>query len=239
MTVRSHGATHVGLVRDHNEDAFFTGDWVLAVADGVGGAPAGEVASAMAIREIAAVDRQRPEGTDDAAAELASAVHRAASRIHHDAVAEPSRAGMATTLTAAGLWDGRLVLAHVGDSRAYLLRDGRLEQRTRDHTVVEEAVRSGVLDRAEAARHPRRHMLLRALGSGPDVDVAVPEPVDLLPGDQVLLCSDGLTEACDEDRIASLLAAARDPADAGSRLVDAALEGGAPDNVTVVVAWYE
>lgn len=193
----------------------------------------------MAIEEVAAVDRRRPSDASSAAADLGGAVRKAASRIHDDAAADPRHGGMATTLTAAGIWEGRLVLAHVGDSRAYVLRDGRLEQRTRDHTVAEEEVRAGIIDRSQAANHPRRHILVRALGSGRDVEVAVTGPVELQPGDRVLVCSDGLTDACGDDRIAMLLQRARDPAEAGARLVEAALDGGGPDNVTVVVAWQE
>jgi PPM family protein phosphatase len=235
MRVRAHGVTHVGLVRPNNEDAFHVGDWTFAVADGVGGAPAGEVAAGLAVERIAAVDDATPTSPDDAGARLEGAVRDAARAVHDGSNSNPAHAGMATTLTAAGIWDDRLVVAHVGDSRAYHFRDGHLEQRTQDHTVAEEAVRAGLIGRDEAAAHPERHMLVRSLGDRPDVPVATVTPEPLRPGDVVVLCSDGLTEPCDDTAIAEILRSSPEPEAAAERLVEAALAKGGPDNITVVV----
>ncbi len=234
MEVQSHGKTHQGRVRPGNEDALFVGRWVYAVADGVGGAPAGEVASTLAVEQVAAYDDATPEDIADTGALLGASVRAAARTVAEAGADDPARTGMATTLTAAAVWDDQLVIAHVGDSRAYLLRDG-LEQLTNDHTAVEEAVQVGLLDRADAARHPERHLLVRVVGMDPDVPVADYGPWRLQSGDRVLLCSDGLTEACETRAIARHLEDARDPESACEALIRAALEGGGPDNVTVVV----
>jgi protein phosphatase len=143
---------------------------------------------------------------------------------------------MGTTLTAAALaGDRHLQLAHVGDSRAYLLRDGALDQLTTDHTVVGELVRRGRLTPGQAAVHPERSILTRAVGLDPTVPVDLPDPLELQAGDQVLLCSDGLTEAVGDDRIADLLSTATDGNAACRSLIDAANAAGGPDNVTVVL----
>jgi protein phosphatase len=144
---------------------------------------------------------------------------------------------MGTTVTAAAVaTDGRaLQLAHVGDSRAYLLREGELRQLTTDHTVVAEAVERGLLTRRQAAAHPQRGVVTRAVGLDPDVQIDLPEPLELAAGDQVLLCSDGLTEVVDDDRIAAELAGQADGDDACASLVAAANRAGGPDNITVVL----
>jgi PPM family protein phosphatase len=142
---------------------------------------------------------------------------------------------MGTTVTAAVAGGGYLQLAHVGDSRAYLLRGGTLEQLTTDHTVVGELVRRGRLTPQQAAVHPERSILTRAVGLDPRVPVDLPDPLELQPGDQVLLCSDGLTEAVADGRIAELLSAAQDGQVACQSLIDAANDAGGPDNITVVL----
>lgn len=235
MTIDSHGATHKGLVRPGNEDDFYVGRWAFAVADGVGGAPAGEVASALAVAEVAAVDGETPTGAQDASDRLAGAVQAAAQAVASGVEQAPQRAGMATTLTAAGVWDGQLALAHVGDSRGYLLHEGALEQLTRDDTAVEEAVEAGILERGDAAHHPERHLLVNVVGADPSVSVAAPQPRPVSPGDRVLLCSDGLTEVCDADTITAVLEGSEHADEATAQLIERALERGAPDNVTVVV----
>jgi protein phosphatase len=145
---------------------------------------------------------------------------------------------MGTTLTAAALaGDHHLQLAHVGDSRAYLLRDGTLEQLTVDHTVVGELVRRGRLTPEQAAVHPERSILTRAVGLDPRIPVDTPDSLELQDGDQVLLCSDGLTEAVDDDQIAQLLSAGPDGNAACQALIDAANAAGGPDNITVVLLW--
>src|SRR5918995_63060 len=184
MRLSSFAGTDVGRTRSGNEDSHLCGRTVFAVADGDFADPA------------------------EAAEALAGAIAEANSVILDQAAGDPGLWGMGTTVTAAAVTTGvQLQLAHVGDSRAYLLRDGTLDQVTTDHTVVGELVRRGRLTPAQAAIHPERSILTRAVGLDPRIPVDTPDPIDLHPGDQVLLCSDGLTEAVDDDRIAELLAA--------------------------------
>lgn len=234
MRAHGHGVTHTGHVRPANEDAFHVGRWAFAVADGVGGGPAGEVASRIAVERIAGLDEVSPADAQDAQDRLVTATRDAATAIGEHLASQPADRGMATTLTAAGLWDGQLVLAHVGDSRAYLLTADGLERLTRDHTPVEEAVDAGQLAPQLAGRHPQRHLLLRVLGADPGLEVSQWPARPLEPGDRLLLCSDGLTEVCEDEDLAQLLAD-RSAEDATEELVKAALDRGAPDNVTVVV----
>lgn len=233
--LQAAGRTHQGLVRPGNEDSFLCARWVFAVADGVGGHPAGDVASALVLEPVAELDER-----DVADAERGTALLEAARDGNHrvlaDAQANPARMGMGTTLTAVAVADGTASLVHAGDSRAYLLRPGEgLRRLTADHTPVEEAVRAGELSPEEADSHPHRHVLNRVVGLDPDVAFDTPDPVPLAPGDRLLLCSDGLTEAVAEGEIAELLQRADDAESAADALVDAALSGGAPDNVTVVI----
>jgi len=222
-------ATDTGRVRDHNEDGYLVDHVVglFAVADGMGGHRGGEVASAAALEalRIAFV----------AGAPVDEAVGVANDAVHEQSVAYPNLRGMGTTLTAGSFDDeGHLVLGHVGDSRAYLARDGDLERVTTDHSLVEELIQAGELTPEEAERDPRRSMITRALGLEPGVVVDV-ITVDLRAGDRLVLCSDGLTTMVGEDEIASLLAAEPDAASAATRLVDAANSAGGVDNITVVV----
>jgi PPM family protein phosphatase len=235
MRLSSFAGSDVGRMRSGNEDSYFCGRTVFAVADGLGGHQGGEVASAAAVEALGAVDgRQFPEPAEAARA-LAEAIREANTAILDRAAGDPELWGMGTTVTAAAVAGERfLQLAHVGDSRAYLLRDGTLDQLTTDHTVVGELVRRGRLTPDQAAVHPERSILTRAVGLDPRILVDTPDPVDLQPGDRLLLCSDGLTEAVDDDRIAELLAAA-DGGDACQALIDAANAAGGPDNITVVV----
>lgn len=234
-SLTAHGATHVGLVRTGNEDAFYTGRTVFVVADGLGGHVAGEVASALAVERVAQFDPGAHEDLEDLQRALADAVRAANTVVHDDAQAHHERAGMGTTVTAAAVSQGRVLLAHVGDSRAYLHRAGSLRQLTTDHTAAQEAVDAGYLTPEQAARRPERHMLARAVGLKPDVVVDTPPPVGLEAGDRLLLCSDGLIEPVDDEGIATILAEHPDPEEACAALVQAALDGGAPDNVTVVL----
>lgn len=229
------GATHVGLLRPGNEDAYHCGDVVFAVADGLGGHAAGEVASALAIERIAAVDLPAGASAAEAQEAVAEAVRAANEAVLASAAADRARTGMGTTLTAAAVAGGRLVLAHVGDSRAYLHRDGALRQLTTDHTAAQQAVEAGYLTAEQAASHPERHVLARAVGLEPDVPVDTPPAEDLQPGDRVLLCSDGLIDPVSDPTIAAILDEHSDPAAACDALVRAALDGGGPDNVTVVI----
>lgn len=226
------GASHPGLVRDHNEDCVFAGENLLAVADGVGGSVYGEVASAVAIDAIGYLDdavfRDTPGG--DALAALRGAEQRLASAVAE----EPSRAGMATTLTALRLDGSSVVVLHVGDSRAYRLRAGQWAQLTRDDSLVQDLVDAGAITAEEAEHHPARSVVMQALGAGsaqPHVTV-----LDAAVGDRYLVCSDGLSDYVAPAEIAGLVARRADPADCCAALVAAALAVGAPDNVSCVVA---
>ncbi len=227
----SVGRSEVGLVRGNNEDSGFAGPSLLLVADGVGGAAAGEVASATAAYVTSALAMADPEG------DVLDVLERAA-RLVHDQLRvgtdqDPSRTGMGTTLTAL-LTDGRRVgLGHVGDSRAYRLRAGELVQVTHDHTFVQTLVDQGLLSRAEARRHPRKNVVLQAFDGCHPVrpDVLL---VDVRVGDRLLLCSDGLTDLVEDAAIRACLEPGG-PAEAVDRLVAAALAAGGVDNVTCVV----
>lgn len=222
-------ATDVGRVRDGNEDAYLVDDamGLVAVADGMGGHRAGEVASATALEALrAAVSAGRP---------LREAVEDANRAVFEKAGTDDSLRGMGTTLTAATLAAGdTLLVGHVGDSRAYLLRDGELRQVTTDHSLVEELVRDGRLTPDEAAIHPQRSIITRALGVDASVEVDV-YPVELAPGDVLLFCSDGLTGMLQPDVIAAELRREDDPTRVATKLVDAANAAGGEDNITVVV----
>jgi serine/threonine protein phosphatase PrpC len=236
MRLSSFAVTDVGRTRAGNEDSYFCGRTVFAVADGLGGHQGGEVASAAAVEPLAALDGREFAEPGGAAEALAAAIREGNAAILERAAGDPGLWGMGTTVTAAALAGERhLQLAHVGDSRAYLLRDGSLEQVTTDHTVVGELVRRGRLTPEQAAIHPERSILTRAVGLDPRVPVDTPDPVELRDGDQVLLCSDGLTEAVDDDRIAELLSAGADGEAACRSLIDAANAAGGPDNITVVL----
>jgi protein phosphatase len=236
MRLSSFAGTDVGRARSGNEDSYFCGRTVFAVADGLGGHQGGEVASAAAVEPLAALDGREFAEPGEAAETLAAAIREGNAAILERAAGDPGLWGMGTTVTAAALAGERhLQLAHVGDSRAYLLRDGSLEQLTTDHTVVGELVRRGRLTPEQAAIHPERSILTRAVGLDPRVPVDTPDPVELRDGDQVMLCSDGLTEAVDDDRIAELLSADADGEAACRSLIDAANAAGGPDNITVVL----
>jgi len=236
MRLSNFAGTDVGRARSGNEDSYFCGRTVFAVADGLGGHQGGEVASAAAVEPLAALDGREFADPAEAAEALTAAIREANAAILDRAAGDPGLWGMGTTVTAAALAGERhLQLAHVGDSRAYLLRDGSLEQLTTDHTVVAELVRRGRLTPAQAAIHPERSILTRAVGLDPRIPVDTPDPLELQDGGQVLLCSDGLTEAVDDDQIAQLLSAGPDGNAACQALIDAANAAGGPDNITVVL----
>jgi protein phosphatase len=236
MRLSSFAGSDVGRARSGYEDSYFCGRTVFAVADGLGGHQGGEVASAAAVAPLAALDGRELATPAEAAEALAAAIQEANSAILDRAAGDPSLWGMGTTMTAAAVTaDGHLQLAHVGDSRAYLLRDGALEQLTTDHTVVAELVRRGRLTPELAAIHPERSILTRAVGLDARIPVDTPDPLDLRPGDQCLLCSDGLTEAVPDPTIAELLSTDEDGNAACRSLIDAANEAGGPDNITVVL----
>ena len=236
MRLSSFAGSDVGRTRSGNEDSYFCGQTVFAVADGLGGHQGGEVASAAAVEPLAALDDREFADPGSAAEALAAAIREANAAIIDQAVGDPGLYGMGTTVTAAAVaGDRHLQLAHVGDSRAYLLRQGTFDQLTTDHTVVGELVRRGRLTAEQAAIHPERSILTRAVGLDPRVPVDLPDPLELHPGDQVLLCSDGLTEAVPDGQIAEILGAVPDGNTACRSLIDAANQAGGPDNITVVL----
>ena len=233
--LRAGAVTDVGRVRTQNEDAHLVATPLFAVADGMGGHAAGEVASHTAVESLAAAFSAADEATAEG---LAAAVQRANLRVWQLAQEDPGRRGMGTTLAAAALVhegdDEVLAVVNVGDSRVYLFRDGELSQITEDHSLVEELVRSGRISAEEAHAHPQRHVVTRALGMGPEVDVDV-FPIVPYRGDRLVLASDGLfNDVADED-IARLLRRVPDPEQAASQLTAMAKTAGGSDNITVVV----
>jgi len=229
--VDSAGQSQTGHVRSHNEDSYLMRGPLFLVADGMGGAAAGEIASTMCTEAFAEINLIRLRGADA----LRSAVSSANTSIYDRAQANPALAGMGTTVIAALVDEEAVVtFAHVGDSRAYLLRDGVLRRLSEDHSVVAELVASGHLTEEEAVSHPQRSVITRVLGAEPNVQVDT-FTIDGADGDVVLLCSDGLTGMVGDERIAELLAADA-PAETITRnLVRAALEGGGEDNITAIV----
>jgi protein phosphatase len=223
--------TDTGRQRRDNEDSWFARAPVFVVADGMGGAQAGEVASKIAVETF---EGGLPEqGT--AEQRLASAVQQANERIHELSRAEHERAGMGTTLTAAYLDDdSNVAIAHVGDSRAYLFRDGSLQRLTQDHSLVDELVRRGKLTEEQAAEHPQRSIITRALGPEPSVEVDT-WTYPVRAGDVLLLCSDGLTSMISEERVAQALGSASSLDAVAQQLIDEANEAGGRDNITVVL----
>ncbi|HWD66168.1 MAG TPA: Stp1/IreP family PP2C-type Ser/Thr phosphatase [Solirubrobacteraceae bacterium] len=222
--------TDTGRQRRGNEDSALARAPVFVVADGMGGAQAGEVASQLAVEafEAGLPEEGSPEER------LATVVHTANRRIHELSLAEHEHRGMGTTLTAAYLDEGHVAIAHVGDSRAYLFRDGQLTRLTQDHSLVEELRQRGKLTEEEAAEHPQRSIITRALGPEPDVQVDTFSQA-VRRGDVVLLCSDGLTSMISEQQISEILDAAPTLRAAGDRLIDSANAAGGKDNITVVL----
>jgi protein phosphatase len=241
--VHAFGLSDVGLVRSGNEDAYviLPGPGFFAVADGVGGHAAGEVAAQMAIDAVRSVIEDPrvpwPEGAGAATYavdRLAGGVQYANARVYDAACSEQGRQGMGTTFTGLLLLDGVAALAHVGDSRAYLLRGRRLAQLTDDHTLAEAYIRFGSLTREEAATSPFRNVITRAVGVEEVVEVDK-RLLAVEPGDTLLLASDGLHGVLDDDAIARVLVRERDLARAAAELVALTNDAGGPDNVTVVL----
>jgi len=234
LRVIAHGKTDKGLVRKENEDAFCIEEdlGLLAVADGMGGHASGEVASKMAIeilKESLGKEGQPLPGR------LSSGVRLANRTIYDAAQSQSQLNGMGTTLTALQLEGNRLSIAHVGDSRAYLIRGGVIEQITDDHTIISEQVARGMMTKEEAARSDMRNILSRALGIASEVDVDV-EELTVSEGDQFVVCSDGLSELISEDEILSEVQSTKRPDLACNELVNLANQRGGEDNVTVIVA---
>ncbi|WP_336249112.1 Stp1/IreP family PP2C-type Ser/Thr phosphatase [Stomatohabitans albus] len=237
MTVISiHARTSTGRVRDHNEDSYYAGDLVAAVADGMGGHAAGEVASNLALQPVIALEGVPYPDAESATKGLVNAVLEANELVLSHATDNPDQSGMGTTLTAVLMREGALHLAHVGDSRAYLFRDGTLTQLTTDHTLVNRLVQEGHLSEEEAKVHPHRSVITRAIGVDSNLDVDTLEPpLPMVPGDRFLLCSDGLSGPVSDEQIAAILANERIPERACRRLVDAANSNGGPDNITTII----
>jgi PPM family protein phosphatase len=233
LALRYAVRSDVGLLREGNEDSAYAGPHLLAVADGMGGHAAGEVASAATITTMAGLDAAQL-GTDLVGA-LAEAVANANMRLQQIIIADPSVEGMGTTLTAL-LWsEGHAALCHIGDSRAYLLRNGQFYQITHDHTLVQSLVDEGRITEDDVATHPQRSLLLRALDgrtiAEPDLSTH-----ETMAGDRYLLCSDGLSGVVTEQTLHQTLSSVWDPDKAALQLVELAIKGGGPDNITCIVA---
>ncbi|GAA5209252.1 PP2C family protein-serine/threonine phosphatase [Microbacterium kyungheense] len=228
--LRAAAHSDVGPYRSVNQDAAFTAPWGAAVADGVGGGPAGDLASAALVHAIAA---SRPDGVE--AEHLQTIVRLANWDLGAHVKRDPSLTGMATTLTGLFISDhGDLLLAHTGDSRAYRLREGLLEQQSRDDSLVQALVDQGIVTIEDAAAHPRRNVITASL-SGAERDAATVVVKEAVVGDRWLLCSDGLTDYVPVDDICARLREHDDPAAAAAACVGLALEAGTRDNVTAVV----
>src|ERR1700731_4313905 len=231
LVLRYAARSDVGLVRSNNEDSVYAGARLLALADGMGGHAAGEVASQLVIAALAHLDDDEPGG--DLLAKLDAAVRAGNAAIAAQVEMEPDLEGMGTTLTAI-LFDGnRIGLVHIGDSRGYLLRDGELTQITKDDTFVQTLVDEGRITREEAHSHPQRWLIMRAL-TGHEVEPTLTMR-EARAGDRYLLCSDGLSDPVSDETILEALQIP-DVSESAYRLIELALRGGGPDNVTVVVA---
>src|SRR5581483_1627806 len=233
LVLRYAVRSDVGLLREGNEDSAYAGPRLLAVADGMGGHAAGEVASSLTIASMTKLDSEPPGG--DMMAELAAAVAAANTRLQEMIIANPAVEGMGTTLTALFWSDGHAAVCHIGDSRGYLLREGELYQITHDHTLVQSLVDEGRISVDDVSSHPQRSLLLRALDgrsiAEPDLSVH-----DSQVGDRYLLCSDGLSGVVSDEMLRETMATIDDPEAVTRQLIDLALRGGGPDNITCIVA---
>ena len=225
----------VGRVRRDNQDSGYAGPWLLAVCDGVGGAARGDIASATAVTQLRRLD-QAPgsDSSDELLARVAGAIHRAHDRLVELVDEDPALSGTSTTATVLAFDGTRIGVGHVGDSRAYLYRDGAIRQLTIDHTFVQTLIDEGRITEAEARVHPHRNLIMRAIDavSDSDPDLFV---LDIVPGDRILVCSDGACGVLDDARMADILSTGS-PEYAAVELVRSSLEAGSSDNVTCVVA---
>lgn len=231
---KSAAVSHVGKIRANNQDSGYAGKHLFVVADGMGGHAGGDVASAIAIKRVIEVDKPFTSG-HDAEFALQASLLAANSLITETVFDHQELTGMGTTVSAMLRVGDKFAVAHIGDSRIYLFRDGKLEQISADHTFVQRLVDSGRITPEEAAVHPRRSVLMRVLGdvdSSPEIDTTV---LDTRPGDRWLLCSDGLSSYVSDDKIQNVLRTVSEPDAAADRLVKESLDQGAPDNVTVVI----
>lgn len=231
LSMRYGSATDVGRLRSENQDSMYAGNGLFLVADGMGGQPAGDVASKLAIAELASLAEQLPI----APPALQAVIRRANDRLLAEGRQDPHRRGMGTTLSGVAVAeDDRWAVLNIGDSRVYRYADGQLAQLTVDHSAVQQLVDAGLLDARAALRHPRRNVVTRSLGTEPPPvpDIALRDPV---VGERFLVCSDGLTNELSDAQIAALLAEAADPQQAADQLVEQAVAAGGRDNVTVIV----
>ncbi|MCL3860786.1 Stp1/IreP family PP2C-type Ser/Thr phosphatase [Actinotalea sp. K2] len=234
IALRYAARSDVGLVRSNNQDSAYAGPHLLVVADGMGGHAGGDVASSVAVAHLAPLDDEA-HGPDDALDELGHALTTAHDELLHRAEENPELAGLGTTVTALLRSGNKLAMAHIGDSRAYLLRDGELAQVTTDHSFVQHLVNTGKITQEEAEHHPQRSVLLRVLG---DFDMEIVPDMSVREardGDRWLLCSDGLSGVVSFDTLAETMRGVADIDACADQLVQLALRGGAPDNVTVVL----
>ncbi|MQA77747.1 MAG: serine/threonine-protein phosphatase [Streptosporangiales bacterium] len=233
LNLRYTAASDVGMLREENEDSAYAGAHLVAVADGVGGNVHGEVASAVAIATLASLDKSLP--ADELAGCLRTAVQEIDQALQQMVDSDSSLEGMSTTLTALLFSDGRCCLGHIGDSRAYLVRDGMLRQVSRDHSLVQTLVDEGKITQEQAAVHPQRSVILQALnGRGSaraDIDLS-----DAEAGDRWLLCSDGLSDYVSGDAILETVTGSADLDAMAARLISLANAAGGPDNITCVLA---
>ncbi|MBB5869601.1 protein phosphatase [Allocatelliglobosispora scoriae] len=232
LILHSVAVTDPGLIRPNNEDSAHAGPHLIAVADGIGGQPSGEVASQIVIAALAKVETM--VNNEDPLTLMRAAIDAANQRIRQVAETDRATDGMGTTVSALFLREERLAILHVGDSRAYRLRDEKLEQLTRDDTYVQSLVDQGLLPREEARHHPQRSLITQAVQGGHfEPTVAI---IDVRVGDRFLICSDGLSDIVTDQAITEVLAAHPRLRLCADRLIKLALQAGAPDNVTVVVA---
>jgi len=232
LVLRYSARSDRGLVRQNNQDAVYAGPRLLALADGMGGHAAGEVASSLVISALAPLDEDDPG--DDLLAELREATVEGNAAITRHVADSPDLEGMGTTLTAILFAGTRLGLVHIGDSRAYQLREGTLSQITKDDTFVQSLIDEGRITEEEAHTHPQRSLLLRAI-TGQDIEPSLTMR-EARPGDRYLLCSDGLSGVVSDETLAETLATYRDPRECADRMIELALRGGGPDNITCIVA---
>lgn len=231
MRVVAGARTDVGRVRDMNQDAYLVSDPLFGIADGMGGHAAGDVAAETAVSTVKEMFEQAPP---DRPNDLARYLREANARVYRKASEEPGLQGMGTTFTLIHVVGEQAHLGHVGDSRAYLYREGRLEQITKDHTLVQRMVDEGRIRPEEAPHHPQRNVISRALGIDDNIEVDI-STLDLRDGDRLLICSDGLTSMLSDEQIATILGGGGEVEALADRLVGAANEAGGEDNITVVL----
>jgi protein phosphatase len=224
----------VGRVRTSNQDSGYAGQFFFVVADGMGGHAGGDVASGIAVRDLAALDR-RFSSIAEARAALVAQLKTINEKLSHVVDSNPELAGLGTTVSGMVRVGDRFVVAHIGDSRIYRLSNGELTQVTADHTFVQQLIDAGRITEAEAKDHPRRSVLMRVLGDVDDDPSIDTTDLPAIPGERWLLCSDGLTGVLDDAHVRDMLAADSAPETVSARLVDRALNGGGPDNITVIV----